>query len=313
MNISKLLLAVVLLTLSRSVLAEQNLEALAEFENQIASQRSFFESLEKGEIYLPFKIQQYDTAAKEIKPYADIQAYKAAVTDRFYGYQVFILVDKSLSSRSSRQRLGDVREPQTIYVYVREGDQLRLKSTYAVSTGKEPKKGSSDTREGFFRVQNAQAEYVSRKFGSSMPYSLWIESEYGIAIHETLPSRCNSMIGKRASAGCVRLCPGDAEEIFRLVTDEKYPRSSAIVLLDKQTGVPVGRGTSRPMAATKDLHGSYLNLPKVIQGYPAFVRVIDGTNQEKIQEIESIINEPTAGFQKYFTPISQDVLQQLTI
>jgi len=284
----------------------QNPQALEEFEEMISAQRNLFQALERGDIYLPFKIQQYDTAAVEVKPHLDPQAYKAAATDPFYGYQIFILIDKSISSQSSKVRSGNQRAPQTMHIYVREGNELKLRSVHAVSTGREPTPGVNDTREGFMRIQSAQAQYVSRKYGEAMPYSLWFESEYGTAIHETLQGRCDSLIGRRASAGCIRLCPGVAQDVFHLVKDPRYPRTSPIVLLDKRTGVPIAKGTDRQMS-------SPLGLPKVIQGYPVMVRIIDGQNQEKIQEIESIIQNPTKGFQKYFTPFASEALQQLSI
>lgn len=295
--------------------AQQNTKALEEFEEQVSIHQRFFEALEKGDIYLPFKVQQYDTGAPEVKPNMNRASYVQAVTDPFYGYKVFILIDKSASQRSSKSRVGTVRSPQTMYIYLRdENNQLKLHSALPVSTGREPSPGISDTREGYMRVQSAQAQYTSKKYGEAMPYSLWFESEYGTAIHETLQSRCDQFIGLRASAGCIRLCPGTAESVFRLVTSPQYPRSTPIVLLDKRSGVPIAKGTGeRLIGRAKDSQGAYLNAPKVIQGYPVFVRIIDGQNQEKISEIESIIKDPTSGFQRYFIPFSSEVLHQLTI
>ena len=163
------------------------------------------------------------------------------------------------------------------------------------------------------RLQSAQKTYTSRKYGESMPFSLWFESEYGTAIHQTLQQRCDSLIGARASAGCIRLCPGEAEAVFRLATDPKYPRSSPIVLLDKRSGVPLARGSHKTISRAVDANGLLVGGPKVVRGYPVFIRIIDGNTAEKVREIESLIQNPTESFQQYFKPFSPQVLEQLTM
>lgn len=293
---------------------DENSEALAEFEDLVGKQKEFMDSILAGEHIFPYLIQQYDKDATEVKFNEFPMQYKAAVTDAFYGYQLFMLVDKSVSTKAGKARDGKQRKAQTMYIYTRTNqNQLQLHSVHPVSTGKEPSPKVSDTREGFTRIQSAQATYTSKKYGEAMPFSLWFESEYGTAIHQTLQSRCDSLIGKRASAGCIRLCPGEAEDVFRLVTSGQYPRSSAIVLMDKRTGIPLARGTDKMISQAKDQNGNYVSLPKVIKGYPVFVRIIDGNTPEKIKEIEDIIENPTQGFRKYFVPVSKEALEQLTI
>lgn len=284
---------------------EQKNNALEEFETHISLAFDFSQK------YQLFSTQQRDEDAIVVHPTENHDEYAQAVNDQYYGYKLFILVDKSISSISSKKREGSVRQPQTMYVYERQDDNsLKLIRTYAVSTGKEPSPGKVDTREGFTRIQSAQAKYVSRKYGEAMPFSLWFESEYGTAIHQTTKQRCDSLIGRRASAGCIRLCEGNAEDIFKVVTDEKYSRNSPIVLLDKRSGRAIVNGVSHQTMSVNQ-NGEYSQAPKVIRGYPAFVRIIDGQNQQKIKEIENIINNPTEGFKQYFLPISEDVLQNL--
>jgi len=289
-------------------------EALDEFEQFTMQMRAYQEAYDRGEVASPLKVQQIDTDAKEVKPEENIADYKAAIGDRYYGYQLFILVNKSVSPVASKGRDRRVMQPQTMYIFARENnDEIVLKDLLPVSTGKEPKPGTVDTREGYMRVQNAQKSYTSRKFGEAMPFSLWFESEYGTAIHQTLQQRCDNLIGHRASAGCIRLCPGDAEKVFNIVTDPAFPRSSAIVLLDKRTGVPVARGTDRPLSRTQiDVNGIY-GMPKVIRGYPVMVRIIDGNTPQKAQELQNLLQNPTQGFQQYFKPVSPQVFQSLSM
>lgn len=302
------------LTLSFANSSSQNEEALSEFEELTTQIRDYQEAFDRGEINVPLRVQQYDVDAKEVKPEENLTDYMNTVSDRYYGYQLFILVNKSVSKVSSKKRDPKTLQPQTLYLFARQGDQISLQGVLPVSTGKEPSPGKIDTREGFHRVQNAQKMYTSRKFGSSMPFSLWIESEYGVAIHQTLQSSCDQAIGRRASAGCVRLCPGDAEQLYNFVTtNEAYARSSAVVLLDKKTGIPVARGLSKPLSKSHIGDDELLAPPKVIRGYPVLVRIIDGDTPEKMQEMETLLQNPTEGFQQYFKPISKEVMRALAI
>lgn len=281
-------------------LADVDLANLDEFEIMALKMRHYNQAVENGEILEPLKTQQYDVCepgvlncAQEINPNHDLATYNSTLSDPFYGYKVFLLVDKSVSQAPGSARNSGVRQPQTMHVYVREGNTLRLSSVHAVSTGREPTPGRSDTREGYMRVQNAQAKYTSRKYGELMPFSLWFESEYGTAIHQTRPDWCRAAIGARASAGCIRLCPGEAKPLFDLVTS--HSSRSPIVLLDKRTGVPVERQGSYDGQAD-----NFRGVPKVISGYPTFVRIINGNTQSKVNEIEAILKDPTQGFSRYF-------------
>lgn len=273
--------------------------------------------------------------AEEIYPNASPREYEQAVKDPYYGYKVFILVDKTIGQEGTRRavRGATQRQAQTMHVFVREGNKILFMGAYPVSTGRETGPGSMDTREGYMRVQSAQQQYVSAKFGESMPYSLWFESEYGTAIHETLQSRCDSRIGMRASAGCIRLCPNAAGTVFQTVINHGYTESSyrfnrkigvqPIVLLHKRIGLPVLKGqinySSEFAAQTTAIgtNGYVIEPPKVIRGFPAFVRVINTKDYraqdipEKVQEVEMLLRNPTEGWRMYFRPVSPAVLKQV--
>ncbi len=289
--------------------------SLMEFEEMVGKFRDYKKAVESGEIQDPVRVQQDDTEATEVLPVDDAPSYRRAVEDIYNGYQVFVLIDKSVSRRAGKLRRGDQRTPQTLYIYLRNSqDQLQLAKVVPVSTGRETAPGVADTHDGYFRLQSAQKRYTSQKFGEVMPFSLWFESEYGTAIHETPQARCDSAIGMRASAGCIRLCPGDAEAVFRLLTDPKFSRKSPIVLLDKQNGWPVGKGLrQRTIKKVTNEMGEIESYPKVIQGYPVFIRVIDGNSPEKIEEIQNLIQNPTENFRKYFRPLSQSLLDLLRV
>lgn len=278
--------------------------ALEEYESGL---QAYFKFLEQNSLY---RVQQYDTAATEVSVDNETDRYMSAVKDPFYGYKMFILVDKSKSSGPSKLRDGKTRQAQTMYIYQRDSaNKLSLVYVTPVSTGKELTPGVSDTREGYTRVQNAQQTYVSRKYGEAMPNSLWFESEYGTAIHQTTQARCDSLMGQRASAGCIRLCPGTSTTVFNLVT--AYSRNQAIVLLDKRSGTPIQSGTGANLVRMSG--GVPMTRPKVIAGYPVFVRIIDVTTPAKEAEAEMILDNPTEGFKRYFPKVGSEVLQGSSI
>ncbi|MFN8944208.1 MAG: L,D-transpeptidase, partial [Pseudobdellovibrionaceae bacterium] len=209
---------------------ENSENALGEFEQfaEMMGAMGIFLEQQQQSVVLTHKIQQRDIdcrlsegapgCAEEIFQHTDMANYLKAVEDPYYGYQVFIVVDKSKSNGRTIQRSGNQRQPQTMYVYRRNGDQVELILTAPVSTGRELTPGQHDTREGYMRVQSAQRGYRSVKYGEAMPFSLWFESEYGTAIHQTRTNWCRDHIGTRASAGCIRLCADVAPGVFDLVT-----------------------------------------------------------------------------------------------
>ncbi len=263
--------------------------------------------------------------AEEISARTNKNEYLSAVQDAYYGYQIFILVDKSVGSAAMRlsPRNGAVRQAQTMYVYKRQGNQITLVSTHPVSTGRETSPNSKDTREGYMRVQSAQKDYRSVTYGEAMPFSLWFESEYGTAIHQTRPDWCANQIGMRASAGCIRLCADAAPAIFNLVNQfpstvdryrsERRIGTNAVVLLHKRNGAPIARGETDDsgllqVRTTSIQNGVVIEAPKVIRGFPAFVRVINVNTPDKVSEVESILKNPTEGFKRYFKPVSRQAI-----
>ncbi|MEM1376696.1 MAG: L,D-transpeptidase [Pseudomonadota bacterium] len=64
---------------------------------------------------------------------------------------------------------------------------------------------------GTFRPQRMHRKWRSTIYGSSMPYSIFFRGPY--AIHGT---NAVSRLGRRASAGCVRLHTANAKKLFEL-------------------------------------------------------------------------------------------------
>ncbi len=84
-----------------------------------------------------------------------------------------------------------------------------LRHVWRVSTGR---RGYS-TPTGSFRPTRLERKWYSRKYNwSPMPHSIFFVG--GVAIHGSYHTR---QLGRRASHGCVRLAPGNAARLFRLV------------------------------------------------------------------------------------------------
>jgi len=98
------------------------------------------------------------------------------------------------------------RGAQTMHVFV--GGYLEY--SWPISTGR---RGYS-TPAGSYRPTRLERMWHSRKYDwSPMPYSIFFRGGY--AIHGTYETK---RLGRRASHGCIRLAPGNARELFSLVS-----------------------------------------------------------------------------------------------
>lgn len=152
---------------------------------------------------------------------------------------------------------------QRMYVLAEQKDKsMKLLHEWRVSTGKEEpmrnphgKVLDTDTPEGFFRLDRARffEDYTSRQWQSPMPYAMFFDwiiqgRVSGLAIHGTGPTE-EQDLGKRASKGCVRLHPEDAETLYRLVT-ENYAGKVPLLKVD-----PVSRTQSTKGLLQRDSSG----------------------------------------------------------
>ncbi len=119
---------------------------------------------------------------------------------------VLIAIGCGLSQTAQAKVEVDVDiSSQKMRVYVNG----KHRHTWRVSTGR---RGYA-TPTGSFRPKRLARDWYSRKYdGSPMPYSIFFLGGY--AIHGSYSTRS---LGRRASHGCVRLSPGNAAKLFRLV------------------------------------------------------------------------------------------------
>ncbi len=111
-----------------------------------------------------------------------------------------------LATEASASVTGQIsNSAQRMRVYIDGG----LTYAWPVSTARRGYR----TPAGSYRVQRMERMWYSRKYHMSpMPYSLFFRGGY--AIHGTNSIR---QLGRPASHGCVRLHPGNAAALYRLV------------------------------------------------------------------------------------------------
>lgn len=106
---------------------------------------------------------------------------------------------------------------QTMKVYL-DGSLIH---EWKVSTGREKletaksgKRYVTSTPVGYFRPQRLVKLHKSKTWKADMPHSVFIYG--GIAIHA---SSHTELLGKRASGGCIRLSPENAQTFFNLIKE----------------------------------------------------------------------------------------------
>jgi len=121
---------------------------------------------------------------------------------------------------------------QRMFVFAKESDSLRLMHAWPVSTGREETEPDAHghlritaTPTGYYQLDPSRMmrEHHSSQWDSPMPFSMffnWIRkgSATGLAIHGVEGDEI-ALLGTRASAGCVRLSPESAENLFNLIRE----------------------------------------------------------------------------------------------
>lgn len=121
---------------------------------------------------------------------------------------------------------------QRLYVYERSPDGLGFRpyAQWLVSTGREQEeKYWTGTPDGMFKLDpnRMQEMRVSYQWGTPMPWTMFWDAEFngkltGYAIHGAGDDKDIQQLGQRASAGCVRLHPEQAADLFRKVRRETW-------------------------------------------------------------------------------------------
>lgn len=147
---------------------------------------------------------------------------KENLTDEmFRNFSLFLYVSKA----------EDGPLAQHMYVFDKQANgDLALKYDWPVSTGRERVEFNqagmrlpSFTPQGYYELDpdRIYRHYTSSQWHQPMPYAMffnWVKggSKTGLAIHAATGPDI-SLLGKRASAGCIRLDPKDARLLFTLI------------------------------------------------------------------------------------------------
>ncbi|MDE2184718.1 MAG: L,D-transpeptidase family protein [Alphaproteobacteria bacterium] len=151
-----------------------------------------------------------------------LQHMKVSLTKELYeNFELFLYVSKADHGPWA----------QRMYVFQkRSSGDLAMLYSFPVSTGAEiPKLGPSGTMQntntppGYYQLDpdRMYRRYHSQEWDQPMPYAMFFSWEHdglqtGLAIHAATGTDIGDL-GKRASAGCVRLDPRNAQLLFQLI------------------------------------------------------------------------------------------------
>ena len=137
---------------------------------------------------------------------------------------------------------------QRMYVFAKEpSGNLTLLHDWPVSTGRERievsasgQRMDTDTPQGYYELDphRMYRHYSSHQWHQPMPYAMffnWVHDglETGLAIHAA-PGEDISLLGRRASAGCIHLAPKQAATLFDLIRT-KYKGRVPRFTFDRKT------------------------------------------------------------------------------
>lgn len=174
---------------------------------------------------------------------------------------------------------------QRMYVFAKdERGDLMLRNDWPVSTGREQveynKAGwklPSYTPKGYYELdpRRMYRHYRSAQWGTPMPYAMffnWVNdgNKSGLAIHAAHGEEV-SLLGQRASAGCIRLSPQNARALFDLIRTQ-YKGAVPRFAYDRKTATMANDGM-----LMRDAKGAI----RFTQGYKVLV-VIENYGGENV-------------------------------
>lgn len=199
----------------------------------------------------------------------EIEAYRRYTTDvlgskAIDSFDLFIFINKS----------GEGDTSQHAFLFDKDGSgTLKPLDVWLVSTGREGQeispKGASKfttTPEGIFQfdVDRFTRLHKSNAWEADMPWAMFLRTRSdgptnGIALHAALDKYVHNL-GQRASAGCIRLLPTNAEKLYKLLQTRykgSVPYTSSTASLDISVGSNKQSGT-RALVLIKDVDGQEL-------------------------------------------------------
>ena len=217
-------------------------EALAAYRSQIHAQDE--------------QIDGYSTTADQ----EAIRAHVADILDPkvLEEYQLVIFINKA----------GEGRTSQHAFLFEAGNGDLSYLDTWLVSTGREQQEKSPKGASKFtttpagtfmFDLPRFSRLHKSNAWEADMPWAMFLKTRNGgpttgIALHAALDKYVHNL-GQRASAGCIRLLPSNAEKLYKLL-QTKYAGSVRTVS-PSGVGARLGGSTikgARALVIVEDLN-----------------------------------------------------------
>jgi lipoprotein-anchoring transpeptidase ErfK/SrfK len=144
---------------------------------------------------------------------------------------------------------------QRMYVFKKQASGgLNLVYNWPVSTGREiveftpgGKRAPSFTPQGYYELDpdRMYRHHTSGQWGTPMPYAMFFNWQVGglqtgLAIHAAHGTDM-ALLGQRASAGCVRLAPDNAAQLFNLIRTQ-YRGLAPRFAVDRRTATMSNQG-----------------------------------------------------------------------
>lgn len=199
----------------------------------------------------------------------EVEAFRRYTTDvlgpkAIDAFELFIFINKS----------GEGPTSEHAFLFTKDSSgALQHLDTWLVSTGREKQeispKGASKfttTPQGIFQFDVARFTrlHKSNAWEADMPWAMFLRTRSngpttGVALHAALDKYVHNL-GQRASAGCIRLLPANAEKLYKLL-QTKYagmvPNTSSTASLDISVGSNRVRGASA-LVLIQDVNGDDL-------------------------------------------------------
>ena len=198
-------------------------------------------------------IKVQDSEYQETSTAAEAEAFRLHVKDSLGAralqeFELFIFINKA----------GEGPSSQHAFLYESDGNDLRYLDTWLVSTGREQQETSPKGERKFtttpagvfqFDVNHFVRLHKSNAWEADMPWAMFLRTRSGgptsgIALHAALDKYVHNL-GQRASAGCIRLLPSNAEKLFKLL-QTKY---AGTVPNTSSSGINLSIGKSRSRGA----------------------------------------------------------------
>jgi hypothetical protein len=198
-------------------------------------------------------LQVKDAEYQETSTVAEAEAFRLHVKDALGAralqeFELFIYINKA----------GEGPSSQHAFLYESDGTDLRYLDTWLVSTGREGQETSPKGERKFtttpagvfqFDVNRFVRLHKSNAWEADMPWAMFLRTRSGgpttgIALHAALDKYVHNL-GQRASAGCIRLLPSNAEKLYKLL-QTKYAGS---VPNTSSSGINLSIGKSRSRGA----------------------------------------------------------------